>query len=74
MSMYNLDSNREDSEVPSHQSPTIIEAPLPKHLEEVHSSPVTEKITFERHSMIHEQENPSCYKIEEIFDAFTFNL
>ena len=24
--------------------------------------------------MIHEEENPSSYNIEEIFDAFTFNL
>ena len=24
--------------------------------------------------MIHEEENPSSYNIEEIFDAFTFNM
>ena len=41
MSMYSLDSDREDLEMPSRQSPTLIEAPLPEHLEEVHSSPVT---------------------------------
>ena len=43
LSMYNLDSDNEDSDVPSHRSPTIIlhDAPLPIHLEEVHSSPVT---------------------------------
>ena len=74
MPMYNLDSDKEDSEVPSRRSPTLIEAPLPEHLEEVHSSPVMEKIPSERHSVIHEEENPSSYNIEEIFDAFTFNL
>ena len=29
---------------------------------------------FEKHSVIHEEENPSSYNIEEIFEAFTFNL
>ena len=33
-----------------------------------------EKIPSEMHSMTHEEENPSSYNIEEIFDAFTFNL
>ena len=74
MSMCSLDSDKEDSEVPSHWSPTLIEAPLPEHLEEVHSSPTMEKILSERHSIIHEEENPSSYNIEEIFDAFIFNL
>ena len=43
MSMYCVDSDREDSDVPSHRSPTVIlyDAPLPMHLEEVHSSLVT---------------------------------
>ena len=52
--MYNLDSNKEDLDMPSHRSPIVIvhDAPLPMHLEEVHSSPVTEKIPFERHSVI----------------------
>jgi hypothetical protein len=59
-----------------HQSPTVIvhDAPLPMHLEEVHSSPVTEKIMFERHLVIQEEDHPSSYNIEETFDAFTFNL
>ena len=50
MSMYNLDSDGEDLDVPSHRSPTIIihDAPLPMHLEEVHSSPITEKVLFEK--------------------------
>ena len=76
MSMYNLDSDGEDSNVPSHQSPTVIvhDDPFPMHLEEIHSSPVTEKIPSKRHSMIQEEDHPSSYNIEEIFDVFTFNL
>ena len=54
MSMYSLDSDKEDSNMPSHRSPTVIlhDAPLPMHLEEVHNSPVMKKIPYERHSMI----------------------
>ena len=76
MSMHRLDSNNEDSKVPSHLSPTLIlqDVPLPRHLEEVHSSLVTEKISSKRHSVIHEEKHPSSYNIEEIFDAFTFNI
>ena len=61
-----LDSDQEDSYVPSHRSPTLIlqDTPLPMHLEEVHSSPGTKKIMSERHSMIHEEENTSSYNIE----------
>ena len=44
------------------------------HVEEVHSSPVMKKTSFERHAVIQEEEHPSSYNIEEIFDAFTFNL
>ena len=74
--MYILDSNNEYLEVQSHRSPTLIlqDILLPGHLEEVHSSLVMEKIPSERHSMIHEEENPSSYNIEKIFDAFTFSL
>ena len=66
MSMYNLDPNKQDSYVSSHQSPTIIlhDPPLPMHLEEVHSSPITEKILSKRHSVIQEEEHPSNYNIE----------
>ena len=76
MSMSNCDSNHEDSDVPSHRSPTVIvnDAPLPMHLEEVNSSPITKKIPSERHLVIQEDDHPSNYNIEEIFDAFTFNL
>ena len=76
MSMYSLDLDKEDVDVPSHQSPTVIvhDAPLPMHLEEVHSSPVMDKIPFERNSVIQEEDHSSSYNIEDIFDAFTFNL
>ena len=72
--MYSLDSDREDSEVPSHRSLTLIEDPLLEHLEEVHSSLVTEKILSERNSVVHEEQNPSSYNIKEISEALTFNL
>ena len=55
MSMYNLDLENEYLEVPSGRSPTLIEDLLPKHLEEVHSSPVTEMIPSRRNSMIQEE-------------------
>ena len=63
MSMYSIDYNREDSEVPSHWSPTLIEVQIPEKKEEVHSSPTTEKILSERHLVIQEEENPSSYNI-----------
>ena len=74
--MQNLDSDREDSDVPSHRSPTIVihDTPLPMHLEEVHSSPIRKKKLFERHLVIQEEYHPSSYSIEEIFGAFNFNL
>ena len=64
--MYSLDSGKEDLDVPSHGSPTLIlqDAPLPVHLEEIHSSPVMEKIPFERHLVIQEEEHLSIYNIE----------
>ena len=76
MSMYSLDSDGEDLYVPSHRSPTIIilDSPLPMHTEELHSSPVREKVLSKRHSVIQEKDHPSSYNIEEIFGAFTFNL
>ena len=74
MSMYSLDSDREDSEVSSRQSPTLIEAQLLENQEEVHISPTKEKIIPIRDSVIHGEENPSSYNIEEIFKSFTFHL
>ena len=52
----------------------MIEVQIPEKQEEFHSSPTMEKNPFERHSIIQEEENPSSYNIEEIFEAFTFNL
>jgi hypothetical protein len=43
-------------------------------MEEVHSSPVTKQFPSERHLVIHEEDHPSIYNIEEIFGSFTFNL
>lgn len=76
MSMYNLDGDVEESDVPSNQSPTLVihDAPLPVHMEEVHSSPIIEKVIFERYFVIHEEYHPSIYNIKEIFGSFTFNL
>ena len=74
MSMYSIDYDQEDSEVPSCQTPTLIVAQIPENQEEVHSSPTTEKIPSKRHSVIQEEENPSSYNIKEIFEALTFNL
>ena len=72
--MYSIDFDQESSEVPSCRSPTLIGVQIPEIHEEVHSSPPTEKNPFERHSIIQEEEDPSSYNIEEIFEAFTFNL
>jgi hypothetical protein len=44
------------------------------HMEEVHSSPVMEKIPPEKNLVIQKEDHPSSYNIEEIFDTFTFNL
>ena len=50
MSMYNLDYNEEDSDVPSNRSTTIFlhDAPLMMHAEEVHSSAINEKVPYEK--------------------------
>ena len=55
----------------SRRSPTLIEVQIPK---QVHRSPPTEKNLSERKSIIQEEEDPSSYNIEEIFEVFTFNL
>ena len=76
MSMYNLDSDREYLDVPSHQYPTIVihDSPLPMHMEEVHSSPIMEKFMSKRHSVIQEEDYPFSYNIEEMFGTFKFNI
>lgn len=60
MSMYTLDLDGDDSVGSSNQSPPIVihDSPLPLHMEEVHSSPIMEKVMFERHSMIQEEDHP----------------
>ena len=75
-SMYSLDSDKDYLDIPSHQSPTAIlhDAPLPMNFEEVKSSPVMDKIPSKRNLVIQEEDHPSNYNIEEIFDAFTLNL
>ena len=76
MSIYIIDYDREISEVPSCESPTLIEFQIPDKLEEVHNSPTTDNNLFERNSKVQEEEEeyPLSYTIEEIFEAFTFNL
>ena len=72
--MYNIDSNQESSKVPSHQSPTLIEVQIPEINEEFHSSTPKKKNPSESHSIIQEEEDTLSYNIEEIFEAFTFNI
>ena len=43
-------------------------------MEEVHSSPITEKVSSRRKTIIQEEDHPSSYNIKEIFGSFTFNL
>ena len=66
MSIYILNSDEEGSYGLSNQSPTIVihDAPLPLHMEEVHSSPITEKVLSERHFLIQEEDHPSSYNIK----------
>ena len=58
----------------SRRTPTLIEYQILDKLEEVHSSLTTDKVLFERHSKVQEEEDPSSYNIDELFEAFTFNL
>ena len=76
MLMYILDFGEEDLEFISNWAPIVVlhNAPLLMHVEEVHSSPITEKVSSERHYVVQEEEHPSSYNIEEIFGAFSFNL
>ena len=75
MSLYIIESDKKDSEVSSSRSPALLETQVPDKPEEVHSSSNTDKNQFERHSQVwQEEEDPSSYNINEIFEAFTFNL
>ena len=56
-------------------SPTLLELQIPDKHEEVHISIIIDKNPLERHSKVQEEEeDPSSYNIDEIFEAFTFNL
>ena len=75
MSMYNIDYDRKGSAVSSRRCPTLLEVQILDKHEEVHSSPTTNKNPSERHSKVQEEEeDPSSYNIDEIFEAFTFNI
>ena len=75
MSLYSIESHGKDSEVSSRRTPTMVENQVPEQLEEVHSSPTTNKNRSKRHSQVQqEEEDPSSYIIDEIFEAFTFSL
>ena len=75
MSLYSIESDKRDSKVSSLQTPTLIGTQVPEQPEEVHSSLTTDKNQSERHSQVQqEEEDPSSYNIDEIFEAFTFNL
>ena len=48
MSMYSIEFDRKGSEVSSRRSPTLIEVQILDKHEEVHSSPITDKIPSQR--------------------------
>ena len=53
----------------------MVEAQVPDKPEELHSSPTTDKNPSKRHWQVQqEEEDPSSYNIDEIFEAFNFNL
>jgi hypothetical protein len=75
MFLYSIESNKRDSEVSSRQTPTIVGTQVPEQPEEVHSSPTMDKNQSKRRSQVQqEEEDPSSYNIDEIFEAFTFKL
>ena len=80
VSLYNIYSDNEDTAWPSSQTPSLIRkiTPPPNHGEEMDSSQATINIPPEKHcsnnSMAPEQEGPSSYNIQEVFDSFTFDL
>ena len=75
MSLYIIEFDRKDSKVSFHRSSTLVEAQIPIKLEEVHSSLTIDNNLSERHSQVQQEEqDPLSYIIDEIFEAFTFNL
>ena len=70
-----LNQMKKKSEVSSRRTPTMIENQVPEQLDEVHSSPTTNKNQSERHSQVQQEEEDLLnYNIDEIFEAFTFHL
>ena len=75
MSLYSIESNGKYLEVSSQRTSTLVENQVQEQLEEVHSYPTTDKNQSERHSQVQqEEEDLLSYNIDEIFEAFTFNL
>ena len=75
MYLYNIEIDGKYSEVSSRKTPNLVENQVPDKPEEVHNSPTTDKNQSGRHSQVRqEEEDPSSYNIDEIFEAFTFNL
>ena len=73
--MYNIESDKKGSEVSSRRSPTLLRGQILDKHEEVHSSSTTDKNLSERHSKSQEEEeDPSSYNINEIFESFKFIL
>ena len=53
----------------------MIENQVPEQLVEDHSSLTTDKNQSERHSQVQQEEEDQLnYNIDEVFEAFTFNL
>ena len=53
----------------------MLEVQIPNKHEEVHSSLTTDKNLSKRNSKVQEEEkDPFSYNIDEIFEAFTFNI
>ena len=74
MSLYSIESNGKDLELSSWRTPTLVENQVLEQIE-VHSYPTTDKNHSERHSQVQqEEEDLLSYNIDEIFEAFTFNL
>ena len=75
ISLYNIDFDNEDIACESSRNPSIRReiTPPPEQGEEA-----TVKIPSEKHCsnnlVVPEQEGPSTYNIEEVFDSFTFDL
>ena len=75
MSLYIIESNEKHLEVSSRRTPTMIENQGPEQLHEVHNSLTADKNQSKRHSQIQQiEEDQLNYNIDEVFEAFTFNL